>query len=197
MNKLTIFALLALTLCACTQKKVATAPTVETVPQELVNQKVDATWPKVATPEAKHAALPLWNVTELRTDHDIDSTLGDHVAYRKAMTDFQQAIAAKNQDAVAAMVRYPLTADVGGKKVKIESAAQFKEYYNTLITPQAAKEIANTHYPYVAYSDQGVMLGNNNVWLDGVCSDTACKKVDVKVITIQPPPNPPTPKPAP
>ena len=33
-----------------------TAPTVETVPQELVNQKVDATWPKVATPEAKHEA---------------------------------------------------------------------------------------------------------------------------------------------
>jgi hypothetical protein len=196
MNKLTVSALLALCVCACTQK-VETAPAVVTVPQQLANQKADATWPKVATPEEKHAALPLWNATELQTDRAMDSVLGDHVAYRKAMTDLKQAIAAKDQDAVAAMVRYPMTADVGGQKVKIESPAQFKEYYNTLITPQTAKVITNTHYPFVGFNDQGVMLGNNNVWLDGVCRDTACKKIDVKVITIQPPPNPPTPKPAP
>ncbi len=35
-------------------------------------------------------------------------------------------------------------------------------------------------------NDQGVMLGQGEMWINGVCLDTACKRVDVKIVTIQP-----------
>ncbi len=183
MNKLIALALLALTLSACD----ASAPTQSTAAAtHAAASAAPVEKPGIATPFAGTVhALPASANEDPQTDRAIDNVLGNHAAYHKAMTDFQKAVAANDRAGVAAMVRYPMRVDLDGKQVVIEDAARFKQYYSKLITPKTAKVIADSQYSSLMINNQGVMLGGQ-AWITGVCADTACKNVDVKIATIQP-----------
>ncbi len=119
-----------------------------------------------------------------QTDVAIDNMLGNHVAYHRAIDDLQKAVATNDKDAVAAMVRYPMTVQVDGEKVVIENASRFKQYYGKLLPPDTAHAISDAHYTDVRMNNEGVMLGS--AWMNGVCKDAACTDVDIKIATIQP-----------
>ncbi|WP_223633246.1 hypothetical protein [Corallococcus sp. EGB] len=99
---------------------------------------------------------------------------------------FQQAVAAHDTKAVAAMVAYPFTANVGGRKVKLHDAAAFRRHYDVIVTPDIAKVITRQRYADLFVNEDGVMFGQGEAWLNGVCKDAECKDFDVRVIAIQP-----------
>jgi hypothetical protein len=115
----------------------------------------------------------------------IDSVLGDHTAYQSVIEAFQQAVADHDADGVAAVVAYPITVKVDGKKKTIKDADAFVENYDDIMTPGITGAIAEQDYGDLLVRDQGVMFGNGEAWLNGICRNDACDKFDVKVITIQ------------
>ena len=116
----------------------------------------------------------------------IDSALGNHAKYESLIASFQAAVATKNAAAVAALVAYPFTARIDGKAVKIADAAAFVARYDAIVTPGIAEVIARQKYADLFVNYKGVMFGNGEAWINGICNDTACADAEARVVAIQP-----------
>lgn len=135
--------------------------------------------PAVAAVEATPTSVAAVNRT-------IDQLLGDHAKYEPVIHAFQKAVAAKDAQAVAALVAYPLTVKLGGKALKIRDAKEFVAHYAAIVPPASVEAISKQAYGTLFVNDQGVMFGNGEAWINGICKDTACKNVDVKVVAFNP-----------
>lgn len=119
------------------------------------------------------------------TSESIQFLLGDSTQYRDAITAFQRAVKAHDAAAVAALVSYPITVRIGGSKRSIKTPQKFIAMYDSIMTPAIAAAVQDEPYGDMMVNAKGVMLGRGEVWISGVCRDKACKKADVRVITIQ------------
>jgi hypothetical protein len=53
------------------------------------------------------------------------------------------------------------------------------------MTNEIVEAVTNQAYEDLSVSDEGVMFGDGQVWINGVCYDDACSGFDVKIVTIQ------------
>ncbi|NOK31723.1 hypothetical protein HMI49_00715 [Corallococcus exercitus] len=115
----------------------------------------------------------------------IQDVLGAPAKYEQVFVAFQRAVAARDARAVAALVAYPFTATVGGRRVRLPDAAAFVRHYDVIVTPVIASVITRQRYADLFVNDQGVMFGQGEAWLNGIRGDAAREEVDVRVIAIQ------------
>ncbi|MBU8978040.1 hypothetical protein JI752_017970 [Lysobacter sp. MMG2] len=125
-----------------------------------------------------------------QTNAAIDKALGDHAQYEPFIREFQSAVVRGDKAAVAGMVDYPFTATVEGKKKTIPDASAFVADYEDIFSPAIVQAVRNQKYAELFVSYRGVMFGNGEVWINGIChADSAdCSRFDVRVVTIQPGP---------
>lgn len=131
------------------------------------------------------AAGPAFAASVADVNSSIDNVLGHSAQYQKAINAFQQAVIAGNKQDVAAFVRYPIVVKIDGHKTTIRSEAMFVKRYDAIMTPDIVKAITSQKYEDLFVNSQGVMFGNGEAWLDGVCLDRQCKQSVVQVITLQ------------
>ena len=112
----------------------------------------------------------------------IETLLGDAAQYEKVFNAFKTAVVAGDRPAVVEEVRFPLNIS-GGKK--ITGPGEFQRNYEKIITPAVVKAVSAQEFGKVFVNQQGVMIGDGQVWLNGECLDKACTRTEVKVITIQ------------
>ncbi|WP_414540281.1 hypothetical protein [Stenotrophomonas forensis] len=112
----------------------------------------------------------------------IDSVLGDAAQYEKVFNAFKTAVVGGDRAAVVEEVRFPLNI-AGGKK--ITGPGEFQRNYEKIITPAVVKAMSEQDFGKVFVNQQGVMIGDGQVWLTGECLDKACARTEVKVGTIQ------------
>ncbi|HGM6068062.1 TPA: hypothetical protein ACKP39_001749 [Stenotrophomonas maltophilia] len=112
----------------------------------------------------------------------IDSVLGDAAQYEKVFNAFKTAVVGGDRAAVVEEVRFPLNI-AGGKK--ITGPGEFQRNYEKIITPAVVKAMSGQDFGKVFVNQQGVMIGDGQVWLTGECLDKACARTEVKVGTIQ------------
>ncbi|WP_329892844.1 hypothetical protein [Stenotrophomonas sp. SMYL11] len=112
----------------------------------------------------------------------IESLLGDAAQYEKVFNAFKAAVVGGDRAAVVEEVRFPLNI-ANGKK--ITGPGEFQRNYEKIITPAVVKAVSGQDFGKVFVNQQGVMIGDGQVWLNGQCLDQACSKTEVKVITIQ------------
>ncbi|MEO9214350.1 MAG: hypothetical protein ABI227_01670 [Rhodanobacter sp.] len=127
---------------------------------------------------------------EAQVNQSIAGLLGDPAAYRRVFDALQQAVARQDGAAVAALVNYPITLTVEGNPVVVRDSAKFAALYGKFMTPAMAKAITQTRFAGVMVNSQGVMLGDGQAWLSGVCRDSRCAHSEVKVTALQPGPAP-------
>lgn len=87
------------------------------------------------------------------------------------LTSLQRAISRADNATVADLVEFPLRASLGGKSVRLrrsELLANFDEVFNQKVTAAivAARFRSATDYRCVFWNDQGIMLGDGEVWLN-------------------------------
>ena len=173
---------------------VACKPT-ETVPPE-APAAAPANEASAATPAAPPVQEPAAVPAEAAASPDdptavnqaIDDALGDHARYEAVIRQLQQAVAARDGVAVAALVEYPFNTVRDGKPVKIADAAEFAREYDRIVTPDIARAITAQKYSQLMVNYKGVMFGNGEAWVNGICVDDACKDFNVKVVALQPGP---------
>ena len=141
--------------------------------------------PATPAPEALPAKTPPAEPAQGDARARIERVLGDPGAYEKVFTALQQGVASGDRAAVAALMRYPLRVDVAGNPRQIRDAATFEREYDSVVTRGVARTIAAQNFDTVFASQQGVMLGNGQVWINGTCVDAACTRSDVRVVSIQ------------
>ncbi len=130
-------------------------------------------------------AVPL-HAQARTTSESIQAVLGDSAKYREVITTLQDAIRAHDAVRVASLIQYPIGVTINGKPRTIRTAEVFAASYDSIITPSIAVAVVGEKYDALMVNYQGVMLGQGEVWVSGVCRDQGCEKADVRVITIQP-----------
>jgi hypothetical protein len=75
-----------------------------------------------------------------------------------------------------------------GKPLKIADAAEFVREYDRIVTPDIARAITTQKYSQLMVNYKGVMFGNGEAWVNGICVDDACKDFNVRVVALQPGP---------
>ena len=88
---------------------------------------------------------------------------------------------------MAGLVSYPIGVKVHGKEVHIRTAKDFAQHYDGIMTPAITKAITSQKYEDLFVNYKGIMFGNGQIWINGICHDNQCKNFDVKVISIQEP----------
>lgn len=116
----------------------------------------------------------------------IDTLLGDHKAYRDVFDRLKAGVAADNRADVAALVDYPISVKMDGKSHKVRSAEEFVASWDKIITPDIAQVITAQRFEDIFVNWRGMMFGDGQVWINGICRDKACSKTDIRVVTIQP-----------
>lgn len=171
----------ALLLAACSQPAPPAAPAVDAPPpMEASAAATPAAEP--ATPAAEPAATAPADAPTEDARARIESVLGDAAQYEKVFNAFKTAVVGGDRAAVVEEVRFPLNIS-GGKK--ITGPGEFQRNYEKIITPAVVKAVTEQDFGKVFVNQQGVMIGDGQVWLNGQCLDKACTKTEVKVITIQ------------
>ncbi|WP_312253192.1 hypothetical protein [Stenotrophomonas sp.] len=170
------FLIPALLLAACSQPPAPAEPAADAPPP------MDAA---AAPTPAVEPAAPAVAPAETSADDArarIDSVLGDAAQYEKVFNAFKTAVVGGDRAAVVEEVRFPLNV-AGGRK--ITGPGEFQRNYETIITPAVVKAVSEQDFGKVFVNQQGVMIGDGQVWLNGTCLDAACTRSEVKVITIQ------------
>ncbi len=121
-------------------------------------------------------------------DDSIDTLLGDHAKYQAVINAYQKAVAEGDKDAVAALIDYPFSATLDGKRTSIKNAAGFVENYDKIVTPAIAGVIKAQKYSDLMVNGKGVMFGSGETWINGICKKGSadCSEFEVKVVAIQP-----------
>jgi hypothetical protein len=61
----------------------------------------------------------------------------------------------------------------------------FVEHYDGIVTEEVKAAVVGQEYEDLFVSADGVMFGDGQMWLNGICKDDACAEFDVRIITIQ------------
>ena len=172
----------ALMLAACSQPAAPPAEPAADAPPPMeasapATPAASATEPAASAPAAPAAEAPAEDARAR-----IESVLGDAAQYEKVFNAFKTAVVGGDRAAVVEEVHFPLNIS-GGKK--ITGPGEFQRNYEKIITPAVVKAVSEQDFGKVFVNQQGVMIGDGQVWLNGQCLDQACTKTEVKVITIQ------------
>lgn len=126
-------------------------------------------------------------VDDTAVNASIDKLLGDHARYQAVIEAYRKAVGDGDKAAVAALVGYPIKVDLGGGKATIRDPAAFVRDYDRIVTPAIARAIAAQKYSELMVSGKGVMFGDGETWINGVCKEGSadCSEYEVKVVAIQ------------
>jgi hypothetical protein len=119
-------------------------------------------------------------------DARLDALFGAHQPYRDFLAALQQAVAARDKPAVAAMVSYPLRVRLAGHQRTIRGPRAFIALYHHIIDGRVQQAIAQQRYDTLLAKDSGVMIGDGVVWFGGTCSDPRCSTQSLKITAINP-----------
>lgn len=122
--------------------------------------------------------------TVAEVNKTFDDLFGEHTPYQAFFEKLQKAVAENDKRTVASLVDYPFKARINGKAVTIRDAAHFTADYDKVITAKVKEAVAKQTYTALFANWQGVMIGDGEVWFNGVCSDDACKRQTVRIIAI-------------
>ena len=167
----------ALLLAACSQPEPPAQPAADAPPPMEANAAATPAEPAAAAPAAPAAEAPAEDARAR-----IESLLGDAAQFEKVFNAFKTAVVGGDRAAVVEQVRFPLNISDGKK---ITGPGEFQRNYEKIITPAVVKAVSEQDFGKVFVNQQGVMIGDGQVWLNGTCLDKACTQTEVKVITIQ------------
>lgn len=178
----------ALLLAACSQPEPPAQPAADAPPPMEANAAAtpaaepaaSAAEPAAAAPAAPAAPAAEAPAEDARAR--IESLLGDAAQFEKVFNAFKTAVVGGDRAAVVEQVRFPLNISDGKK---ITGPGEFQRNYEKIITPEVVKAVSGQDFGKVFVNQQGVMIGDGQVWLNGTCLDKACTQTEVKVITIQ------------
>ncbi|ENE1253208.1 hypothetical protein ABM187_003418 [Stenotrophomonas maltophilia] len=172
----------ALLLAACSQPAAPPAEPAADAPPPMEASAPATPAASTAEPSAAAPAAPEADAPAEDARARIETLLGDAAQYEKVFNAFRTAVVGGDRAAVVEEVRFPLNI-ADGKK--ITGPGEFQRNYEKIITPAVVKAVSEQDFGKVFVNQQGVMIGDGQVWLNGQCLDQACKKTEVKVITIQ------------
>jgi hypothetical protein len=115
--------------------------------------------------------------------HAPDWVLNDR-SYATFLTQLQNAVLANDREAVIKLVSLPLRVNFNRPRFYRDTRS-VRADYDRIFTPKVRKAILAQRFEQLFGRDQGVMIGDGEVWFHHVCSNTTCSPPGpVRIIAI-------------
>jgi hypothetical protein len=122
---------------------------------------------------------------EASVDQQIEALLGDSLDYKELFYAFKVALEEGKSDIVVSLVNYPLTVTIDGDAATYASEQDLLDAYDSVFTEAIVEAVSNQEYGDLFVNSEGVMIGNGEVWISGICEDSACSSAPPRVAVIQ------------
>ena len=98
------------------------------------------------------------------------------------LASLQQAVGDDDQEAVSEMIQYPLRTT----HMTIKTPKQFLRNYDAIFNDAVKAAVADQTADSLFYRDQGVMIGNGEIWFDAFCADgsQSCDAPEDKIFSM-------------
>ena len=102
----------------------------------------------------------------------------------KFAREFQDALANRDVDRVATLVKFPLRVNTQGAITLHIGKAQFVKEFDVIFTNAVKKQVLDQDPADLFQNYQGVMFGNGAVWADEFCVSTKRPSCSVLITTV-------------
>jgi hypothetical protein len=92
--------------------------------------------------------------------------IDDAAEAEKFFRDLQEAVAKDDHGRVAAMIHYPITVRISGRKVKVQKSGDLLKQYTLVLNRRVKQAVAQQKVDDLFVNWQGVMIGNGAIWFN-------------------------------
>jgi hypothetical protein len=103
---------------------------------------------------------------------------------RQFLDTLKTRLAATDRAAVCELASYPLRVRSNQSEQKIADKAACRAAYDEIFNARVAGAVKTQVFDELFTNWQGVMIGNGEIWLSGVCVDSACSRKTIRLIAI-------------
>jgi len=138
----------------------------------------------LAVAAALFVSTPVLAQTADDVNAQIDTVLGPHEIYQTAVETIQKALAEGNIDGIAGYIPFGEAIKVNGEDVVIADEADLNDKFETLFNDKVIHAVTGQDYGSLFVNQDGIMFGDGELWLTGVCLDDTCADVFVNISAI-------------
>ena len=138
----------------------------------------------LAVAAALLVATPVLAQTADDVNAQIDTVLGPHEIYQTAVETIQKALTEGNIDAIAGYIPFGEPIKVNGEDVVIADEADLNDQFETLFNDKVINAVTGQDYGSLLVNQDGIMFGDGELWLTGVCLDDTCADVFINISAI-------------
>jgi hypothetical protein len=114
----------------------------------------------------------------------IESLHGNAGDLSEPLLSLVEAMGNSDAATIAGLAEYPLRVAANGESYEIQSADDFIENFDTLVTQDTRDAVAGQTYGQLFVNSDGVMLADGAVWMSNVCDNGDCSSSHWAVIAI-------------
>ena len=115
----------------------------------------------------------------------LEQLFGASEPFAEAFSAIQAAIVGDDRETVAQWVAYPFHVSYDDQEIVAETPEDFIAEYDEIVTDDIVEAVAGQQYDALFANDEGVMVGDGQMWLTMICRDEACARSDVRISAIQ------------
>lgn len=114
----------------------------------------------------------------------IEELHGDAAGFDRPLRQLVKAMRSGDAESIAGLAEYPLTVKANGESYDVESAEDFIDNFDDLVTPETRRAVGRQLYDDLFVNSDGVMLAGGAVWMGAICEDNACEASHWAIIAI-------------
>ncbi|TAV90264.1 hypothetical protein ELH93_13555 [Rhizobium leguminosarum] len=114
----------------------------------------------------------------------IEELHGDAAGFDRPLRQLVGAMRSSDAETIADLAEYPLTVKANGETYDVESAEDFIDNFDDLVTPETRSAVGRQQYEDLFVNNDGVMLAGGAVWMGAICEDNACEASHWAIIAI-------------
>jgi hypothetical protein len=138
----------------------------------------------IAFAAALFAATPAFAQTADDVNSQIDTVLGPHEVYQTAIETIQDALAESDVEGIAGYIPFGEPIKVNGEEIIIADEAELADRFDELFNDKVVTAVVGQDYGSLLVNQDGIMFGEGELWISGICVDETCEDVFVNITAI-------------
>ena len=130
------------------------------------------------------AATPAFAQTADDVNSQIDTILGSHEIYQTAIETIQEALADGDVAGIAGYIPFGEPIKVNGEDMVIADEAELTDRFDELFNDKVVTAVVGQDYGSLFVNQDGIVFGEGELWLSGICVDGACEDVFINIVAI-------------
>lgn len=99
-------------------------------------------------------------------------------SYQTFLTRLQSAVRSDDRKAVLELIAFPLRVNSESGTRLYPDAQAVARNYDRIFTTDVRRAVLDQRFDRLFGRDQGVMIGNGEIWFDHSCTNAQCRRLD-------------------